>query len=102
MSKATGWFVESVMSAALVVFVLRTRLPFLRSRPGRALVIATLATLTVTLLIPYSPLGALMGFAPLPPSNLLLIAAIVVAYLGAAGLTKHLFYRWEERRGKVA
>ncbi len=96
----TGWFVESVFSAALVVFVLRTRLPILRSRPGRGLVWATLATLAVVLLIPYSPLAKPLGFAPLPLPYLLLIGLIVLAYLGAAKLARGYFYRWEDRRAK--
>ncbi len=94
----TGWFIESVFSAALVVFVLRTRLPIFRSRPGRGLVLATLATLAVTLLIPYSPLAAPLGFAPLPLPYLLLLGAIVLGYLASARLARDYFYRWEERR----
>jgi Mg2+-importing ATPase len=89
----TGWFVESVLSAALVVFVLRTRLPLYRSRPGRALLSVTGVMLLVTVLLPYTPLAGLLGFTPLPPLYLLAIAAIVVAYIASAGLVKRWFYR---------
>jgi P-type Mg2+ transporter len=89
----TGWFVESVVSAALVVMVLRTRLPLGRSRPGRALLSVTAGMLLVTVLLPYTPLAGPLGFQPLPPLYLLAIATIVIAYLAATELVKHWFYR---------
>jgi Mg2+-importing ATPase len=89
----TGWFVESVLSASLVVFAVRTRLPFLRSRPSRAMLAVTGVVVLVTLLLPYSPLAGLLGFEALPPLYLLAIAAIVAAYVVSAELTKRWFYR---------
>jgi Mg2+-importing ATPase len=89
----TGWFVESVLSATLVVFVLRTRLPFTRSRPSRTMLAVTGGVILVTLAIPFSPLAGLLGFRALPLRYLMAIAAIAVAYLGAAELTKRLFYQ---------
>jgi Mg2+-importing ATPase len=89
----TGWFIESVLSAALVVFAVRTRLPFLRSRPGRAMLAATGVVALVALLLPYSPLAGLLGFQALPLAYLLAIAAIVVSYIGSAELVKRWFYR---------
>jgi len=89
----TGWFVESVLSAALVVFALRTRLPLYHSRPGRALLSVTGVILLVTLLLPYTPLAGLLGFKPLPLLYLLAIAAIVAAYVASAELVKRWFYR---------
>jgi len=89
----TGWFVESVLSASLVVFALRTRLPLHRSRPGRALLAVTGLMIVVTVLLPYTPLAGLLGFAALPPLYLLAIVAIVVAYVASAELVKRWFYR---------
>ena len=89
----TGWFVESVLSAALVVFALRTRLPLHRSQPGRALLSATGVVLLATVLLPYTPLTGPLGFRPLPPLFLLAVAAIVAAYLASAELAKRWFYR---------
>ena len=77
----TGWFVESVLSATAVVFVLRTRLPFLRSVPSRAMLAVTAAVAVVTVLLPYTPLAGVLGFVPLPPVVFAGVAVIVVLYL---------------------
>lgn len=91
----TGWFIESVLSAGAVVFALRTRLPFLRSRPSPAMLAVTAAMMLVTLALPYSPLAGVLGFTPLPLSSLLVIFAIVLAYLVSAEFAKRWFYqRW--------
>jgi len=89
----TGWFIESVLSASLVVFALRTRLPFLRSYPSRTMLLVTGLVWLVTLAIPYSPLAGLLGFQALPPLYLLAVFAIVAAYFASAELTKRWFYR---------
>jgi Mg2+-importing ATPase len=89
----TGWFVESVLSASMVVLVIRTRRPFLRSRPGRWLTIATVSVWAATLALPYTPLGALFKFVPLPWPFLAWLAAILIVYMSAAELAKALFYR---------
>ncbi len=94
----TGWFVESVISAVLVVFAVRTRLPFFRSRPGTPLLLTAAAVVAATLWLPYSPLAGLLGFAPLPAPYLVLILLIVVSYFATAEVAKHYFYQREERQ----
>ena len=89
----TGWFLESVISASVMVLVIRTRKSFFRSRPGRYLLIATLLIVIVTLLIPFSPLAGLLGFQPLPITILLAIGVIVVLYMIAAEIAKRSFYK---------
>ncbi len=89
----TGWFIESIFSAALVVFAVRTRLPFIRSHPSRTMMLVTLLVGIVTLLLPYSPLAGILGFKPLGISTLLLIAGIVIVYFISADLVKRWFYR---------
>jgi len=95
----SGWFVESVVSAALVVLVLRTRDPFWRSRPSRALALATLCVVIAAIALPYTPVGAVFGFAPLPWLFLSLMGLIVVGYIGAAEMLKRSFYREHKARG---
>jgi Mg2+-importing ATPase len=88
----TGWFVESVVSATLIVLVVRTHGSLLRSRPGGALLSTTLAAASATLAIPYTPLGAAFGFVPLPPLFVGLMALIVLGYVLSAELAKRWFY----------
>jgi Mg2+-importing ATPase len=88
-----GWFVESVISAALVVLVVRTRRPLFRSRPGRWLALATVAIVAATLVLPYTSLGTLFGFTPLPAGFMFWLAGIVLAYVVTAEITKAIFYR---------
>jgi Mg2+-importing ATPase len=89
----TGWFMESVVSAAAIVLVIRTRGPVFRSRPSRWLVAATLAVIGLTLLLPWTPLGQLFGFVTLPPAFPFLLALILCAYVASAELAKGWFYR---------
>ena len=89
----TGWFLESVISASLVVLVIRSRKPFFKSRPGIYLLIATLLTVAVTVVLPFTPLGKIFGFSPLPVVFLLLIAMIVMFYIFSAEWVKIVFYK---------
>jgi Mg2+-importing ATPase len=89
----TGWFLESVVSASLVVLVIRSRKPFFRSRPAKYLLLTTLLTVIVTVVLPFSPLGGIFDFSRLPPSTLALLAIIVVLYIFSAEMVKTVFYR---------
>jgi P-type Mg2+ transporter len=88
----TGWFVESVISAALIVLVIRTRRPFFSSRPGRDLILATLLIAVVTLLLPFTPLAGYLGFTPPPIVFLPVLAGIIALYVAAAEIAKRMFY----------
>jgi P-type Mg2+ transporter len=90
----TGWFVESVLSASMVVLIIRTQRPVYRSRPGRLLTIATVAVWVATLALPYTPLGALFKFAPLPWQFLVLVFVILALYMSGAEAAKSVFYRY--------
>jgi len=89
----TGWFVESVISASLIVLVIRSRKPFFKSRPVKYLLWATGATVATTLTLPFTPLAEIFGFTQLPVSFLIAIAAIVVGYVVAVELVKVVFYK---------
>ncbi len=89
-----GWFVESVISASLIVLVIRTSGPFYRSKPGKTLLIATLIVDVITVLVPYSPFASFLGFSALPPLFLLMLGIILVLYMFTAEIAKRFFYRW--------
>lgn len=90
----TGWFVESLATQTLVILAIRTRrVPFWRSRPSVPLLVTTLACVAVGVALPYSPAGEPLGFTPLPPAFLAMLAAMVVTYIALVEVGKRLFYR---------
>jgi len=89
----TGWFVESVLSASLIVLVIRTRRPCLTSRPSGPLLLATVLVMLVTVALPVTPLGAFLGLEPLPAVFWMALLGILLAYVAAAELAKKWFYR---------
>jgi P-type Mg2+ transporter len=89
----TGWFMESVISASMIVLVIRTKKPFFRSKPGKYLFWATLLIAVFALLFPFMPIGRVFGFSQLPISFLLLMGLIVASYIIMAEMVKGIFYR---------
>ena len=90
----TGWFLESVVSASLIVLVIRSRKPFFKSRPSTYLFAATLVVVIVTLIFPFTPLGRLFGFGRLPISRSRCSSGwLSSAYIVTAEMTKTVFYR---------
>ena len=77
----TGWFVESLATQTLVIFVIRTTQNPFRSRPSRALLTTTLAIVAIGIFLPFSPLARPLGFAPLPAAYLAFLAAAIIVYL---------------------
>jgi len=88
----TGWFVESLATQVLVIFVIRTRRNPLRSRPTGLLVLSSLATVALAMILPVV-VGAHLGFSTPPASFYLLLMLMVAIYLYSAELVKRWFYR---------
>jgi Mg2+-importing ATPase len=89
----TGWFLESVISASVIVLVIRTRKPFFESRPGKYLLSATLLIVGVTIVFPFTPFGSLFGFRPLPIPFFITLGVIMGLYILAAEIAKRIFYK---------
>jgi len=89
----TGWFVESLATQTLVLFIIRTAGNPLRSRPSRPLAITTLTIVAIGILLPYTPLAGLLGFKPLPPLYFLFLAGMVMIYLLLVELVKRRLMR---------
>lgn len=89
----TGWFVESLATQTLIIFVIRTRrVPFVRSRPGGWLTLASVTAVVAGVLITVSPLAATLGFGPLPWQFYPALAAFAVVYLVTVEMAKKMFY----------
>jgi Mg2+-importing ATPase len=95
----TGWFIESLATQVLVIFIIRTRGNPLRSRPNPLLAGTSLAVATAGIVLPYSAIGQWFGFVPLPPAFLAALGAIVVCYLLLAEGVKRWFYHRFPPRG---
>jgi Mg2+-importing ATPase len=89
----TGWFVESLATQTLVVFVIRTAGNPFQSRPSRPLLVAVLAVVTVATALPYTPLHHPLGLTPLPLALLGTIGLLTVTYLAVVQVVKTWFYR---------
>jgi P-type Mg2+ transporter len=89
----TGWFVESVVSASLVVLVVRTRRAFFASRPGSYLAWACALAALAAVILPYTPVGGVLGFKPPALPLLLTMLAIAALYILTAEGAKRLFFR---------
>ncbi|HEU5441656.1 MAG TPA: magnesium-translocating P-type ATPase [Ktedonobacterales bacterium] len=89
----TGWFVESLATQTLVVFVIRTAGNPFRSRPSRALTITVLAVVMAALILPYTPLAVDLGFVPLPALYFGFLAVMTITYLGLVQVAKGVLMR---------
>ena len=94
----TGWFVESLCTQVLVIFIIRTRGNPLRSRAHPWLTATSLAVVGLAVLLPFTPLGTYFGFVPPPARFYFILGAMVLAYLLIVELAKRGFYRWAARR----
>jgi Mg2+-importing ATPase len=90
----TGWFVESIATQTLVVYVIRTRrVPFFKSRPSLLMLVVPTGAAVVGAVLPYTGIAHLLGFTPLPTTFFLLLFGMVVFYLLLVELAKARFYR---------
>jgi Mg2+-importing ATPase len=89
----TGWFVESLVTALVIILVVRTRRPFYRSRPGGALLVATLVLIPFAFGIPFLPCASVLGFVAPPLSLYSMIGVVVALYVSATEGLKRRFYR---------
>ncbi len=89
----TGWFVESLATQTLVIFVIRTGLSPLKSRPSRALTATTLAIVAIGILLPFTPVASWLGFVPLEPAYFLFLAPATLTYLLLVEIAKRRLLR---------
>jgi Mg2+-importing ATPase len=89
----TGWFVESLATQTLVIFVIRTAGRPWESRPSAGLAWGVCACVAVGVAIPFTPLAPWLGFTPLPPLFFAILATMIVTYLALVEIVKRWFYR---------
>src|ERR1022692_4591185 len=90
----TAWFVESIATQTLVVYVIRTRrVPFFKSRPSIPMLFVPTGAALIGAVLPYTGLARLLGFTQLPTTFFLLLIGMVAVYLLLVELAKTRFYR---------
>lgn len=89
----TGWFIESLATQVLVIFIIRTRKNPLKSHPNPWLTICSLLVVALAILLPFTLLGRYLGFVAPPLLFFLILAIIVIIYLLAVERVKQWFYK---------
>ena len=90
----TGWFVESLCTQVLVIFVIRTRGNPFKSKPHPLLALTSIAIVVTAIVLPLTPLGMYFGFVAPPARFYGILAIMVMAYLCIVQMGKQLFYRY--------
>lgn len=89
----SGWFVESLLTQLLTIFIVRTYRPFYQSRPAKLLMISALGIGLLAIGLPYSALAPWFGLVPLPFHILAVVLTISLVYMASAECVKRIFYR---------
>ena len=90
----TAWFMESICTQTLVIFVIRTRVvPFYKSRPSRLLALSTILIVAIACILPFTVIGAIFGFVQPPLSFFAVLAGLVIGYIVMVELVKYWFYQ---------
>ncbi|MGC8939964.1 MAG: magnesium-translocating P-type ATPase [Candidatus Bathyarchaeia archaeon] len=90
----TAWFIESLSTQTLVIFVIRTRMsPFYKSKPSKLLFISSIAIVAFALILPFTPLGELFDFVAPPPTFFIALAVLIGVYLMLVEAVKKWFYK---------
>jgi Mg2+-importing ATPase len=89
----TGWFVESLTTQVLVIFIIRTRGNPFRSRAHPVLTATSLAVVAIGAVLPFTPVGAFFGFVPPPAMFYVILGGMVIVYLAIVEAAKQFFYR---------
>ena len=97
----TGWFVESLCTQVLVIFIIRTRGNPFKSRAHPWLTATSLAVVGIAVVLPFTPIGSYFGFVPPPARLYVLLGAMVLLYLIVVELVKQGFYRWTSTTKRV-
>jgi len=97
----TGWFVESLCTQVLVIFVIRTRGNPFKSRPHPVLVATSLAIALIGAVLPFTPVGSYFGMVPPPARFYFILGGMALAYLLIVEVAKQGFYRWHAAKSAV-
>jgi Mg2+-importing ATPase len=90
----TGWFVESLCTQVLVIFIIRTRGNPFKSPPHPILAAVSIAVVAIGAVLPFTAVGGYFGFVVPPARFYLMLGIMVITYLAIVEFFKRKFYRW--------
>ena len=89
-----GWFIESMWSQTLVIHMIRTpKIPFIQSHASAPVIVLTVLGIVTLTVIPFTPLGSMLGLAALPPVYFAWLAGTILCYMTLATLMKTLYVK---------
>ncbi len=88
----TAWFIESILTELFILFIIRTRINFFKSKPSKSLFKLSVLACMITLILPYSAFAQKIGLMPMPLINILFIIIIVFLYVLTADYLKVWFF----------
>jgi Mg2+-importing ATPase len=94
----TAWFVQSMATQVLIIFVIRTARTPWNDRPSALLALSSVGIVGIAVALPYFSWATFFGLVPMPASVLAVVAGLTLAYLVVTELAKHLFYRLDLAR----
>jgi P-type Mg2+ transporter len=97
----TGWFLESTITELVILFIIRTKKSFIKSRPGKWLLITGIIAFCITLYLPFSPFAGLLGLSVAHIKQVIAIITILFFYMVTADLLKIIFFRINKKRSSV-
>lgn len=89
----TGWFLESAITELLILFIIRTPKPFIKSKPGNLLLITAIIAFCITIYLPFSPFASLLGLSIAHAQQVIVITLILVAYAITGDILKIIFFK---------
>lgn len=96
----TGWFVESLCTQVLVIFIIRTKGNPIKSMPNRILAIVSLSVAGIGAFLPFTSVGSYFGLVPPPMEFYAILALMVVIYLAVVESAKRFFYYLHDKKMK--
>ncbi len=89
----SGWFMVTILTEFVVLWVLRSKKVFYKSKPGKLLLFTTLGMFVLAITLPFTPLGTVLELAVLPLKSMLMLLGVVVLYGISNEILKRFFYR---------
>lgn len=90
----TGWFVESIVSQTLIIYIIRTKkIPFIQSWPSKPLLFTTLIIVAIGMYLPFSFVNKNLGLSPLPMTYWKILGVMIILYFGLAQFIKNIFIK---------